>query len=79
MPRLPDLRRITIPSTSTYALTNATLSYGLEMTDKGVKKSMHKNPNLRRGLNTYRGKVTHNGVAAAFGLALIPPGKAIKA
>jgi alanine dehydrogenase len=49
------------------------------MTDKGVKKSMHKNPNLRRGLNTYRGKVTHNGVAAAFGLALIPPGKAIKA
>jgi len=68
-----------VPYTSTYALTNATLSYGLEIADKGVKKSMRENPNLRRGLNIYRGKVTYDGVAAAFGLALTLPEKAIMA
>ena len=61
-----------VPHTSTYALTNATLSYGLEIADKGVLKSMSENPALARGLNTYQGKVTHGGVSTALGLGLTP-------
>ena len=59
-----------VPNTSTYALTNATLSYGLEIADLGVMKSMHENPALARGLNTYQGKVTHAGVSTALGIGL---------
>jgi alanine dehydrogenase len=61
-----------VPYTSTYALTNATLSYGLEIADKGIVRAARENPALAKGLNTYRGKVTHNGVATAFGLNLLP-------
>jgi alanine dehydrogenase len=56
-----------VPHTSTFALTNVTLSYALELADKGLK-ALRDNPALRRGLNTLRGQVTHPGVAAAFGL-----------
>jgi alanine dehydrogenase len=61
-----------VPNTSTYALTNATLSYGLEIADKGFPKAFKENAALARGLNTYEGKITHTGVATAFGLALTP-------
>lgn len=57
-----------VPYTSTYALTNATLSYGLEIADKGFPKVLTEDPALARGLNTYEGTVTHEGVAATFGL-----------
>jgi len=57
-----------VPHTSTYALTNATLSYALDLADKGVARAMRDNPALRRGLNTLDGQVRHSGVAAAFGL-----------
>jgi alanine dehydrogenase len=56
-----------VPHTSTYALTNVTLSYALELADKGLH-ALQNNPALRRGLNTYKGQVLHPGVAAAFGL-----------
>lgn len=61
-----------VPNTSTYALTNATLSYGLEIADKGFPKAFRENIALARGLNTYGGKITHTGVATAFGLSLTP-------
>ena len=61
-----------VPYTSTYALTNATLAYGLEIADKGVVKSIKENPALAKGLNTYQGKITHEGVANAFGLRSTP-------
>jgi alanine dehydrogenase len=57
-----------VPHTSTYALTNATLSYALELADKGVARALRDNPSLRRGLNTMEGAVRHPGVAEAFGL-----------
>ena len=63
---------VAVPTTSTYALTNATLAYGLEIADKGVVKSMNENPALAKGLNTYQGKITHEGVANAFGLRSTP-------
>ena len=56
-----------VPHTSTYALTNVTLSYALELADKGLH-ALHDNPSLRRGLNTMDGQVIHPGVAGAFGL-----------
>jgi len=61
-----------VPYTSTYALTNATLAYGLEIADKGVLTSIKENPALAKGLNTYQGKITHEGVANAFGLRSTP-------
>ena len=57
-----------VPHTSTYALTNVTLSYALELADKGVTTALGENPALQRGLNTLNGQVVHPGVAAAFGL-----------
>jgi alanine dehydrogenase len=56
-----------VPHTSTYALTNVTLSYALELADKGLQ-ALHRNLALRRGLNTHKGQVTHAGVASAFAL-----------
>lgn len=56
-----------VPHTSTFALTNVTLSYASELADKGFQ-ALHDNPALRRGLNTLQGSVTHPGVATAFGL-----------
>jgi len=61
-----------VPHTSTYALTNATLSYGLEITDRGFPKAFRKNAALGRGLNTHGGKITHSGVANAYGMELAP-------
>jgi alanine dehydrogenase len=57
-----------VPHTSTYALTNVTLSYALELADKGVATALRENPALQRGLNTINGHVVHPGVAAAFDL-----------
>ncbi|MGH7961703.1 MAG: alanine dehydrogenase, partial [Candidatus Binatia bacterium] len=56
-----------VPHTSTFALTNVTLSYALELADKGLA-ALRDNPALRRGLNTLQGQITHPGVATAFGL-----------
>jgi len=56
-----------VPHTSTFALTNVTLSYALELADKGFQALRH-NLALQRGLNTLQGHVTHSGVATAFGL-----------
>jgi alanine dehydrogenase len=57
-----------VPNTSTYALTNSTLSYGLELANRGIPAALARNKALARGLNTFAGKVTHEGVANAFSL-----------
>jgi alanine dehydrogenase len=59
-----------VPNTSTMALTNATLSYGQELADKGLLKAVRENKALARGLNTYQGDITHEGVASASGADL---------
>ena len=61
-----------VPHTSTYALTNATLSYGLAIADKGLQRAMRESPPLARGLNVHDGRVTHGGVASALNLPLTP-------
>ena len=57
-----------VPHTSTYALTNATLSYALEIADHGVLAAGERNGAIRYGLNTYDGRVTHPAVAEALRL-----------
>ena len=59
-----------VPNTSTYALTNSTLSYGLELANRGFPQALVGNKALAKGLNTYDGKITHEGVANAFNLPL---------
>jgi alanine dehydrogenase len=57
-----------VPKTSTLALTNATLPYAVEIANKGWKKAMQQNPEIKLGANVVKGKVTYRGVADAFGL-----------
>jgi alanine dehydrogenase len=57
-----------VPKTSTLALTNATLPYAVEIANKGWKKAIKQNPEIKLGANVVKGKVTYRGVADAFGL-----------
>ncbi len=57
-----------LPRTSTLALNNATLPYAAEIANKGWKKAMKENPEIKAGANVVEGKVTYKGVAEAFGL-----------
>ncbi|UQZ91095.1 alanine dehydrogenase [Deltaproteobacteria bacterium Smac51] len=54
--------------TSTYALNNATLGYGLMLANKGVEKACRDNEALKLGLSMYKGKITYEAVAEAFGM-----------
>jgi alanine dehydrogenase len=58
-----------VPNTSTYALTNATLPFLLELATKGVDKAMQRDPALAHGLNTRNGEITHPAVAEALGVS----------
>jgi len=64
--------------TSTNALGNATLRYGLSIAKLGPEAALRKDPGLMEGLNVYRGAVTYRGVAEAHGLPCTPAGEAIK-
>jgi alanine dehydrogenase len=61
-----------LPRTSTLALNNATLPFAVEIANKGWKKAMKENPEIKAGANVVEGKVTHKGVAEAFGLKYEP-------
>jgi alanine dehydrogenase len=52
-----------VPHTSTFALTNATFPYLLELANKGVEAACRDHPGLCAGVNTWQGHVTHRGVA----------------
>ena len=56
-----------VPNTSTWALTNATLAYALQLADKGWKRALKENHPLAQGLNTHAGQITYPAVADAFG------------
>ena len=57
--------------TSTLALTNQTLLYGLEIAEAGLEKAARANPALRQGVNVYRGCVTHRAVAESLNLPFV--------
>jgi alanine dehydrogenase len=67
-----------VPLTSTHALNNATLLYGLALAAGGLA-AIADYPGLRGGLNVHRGHVTHPAIAASLGFALRPPELALAA
>ena len=58
-----------VPNTSTYALTNATLPYAVELATSGVEAATQSDRALAAGVNTARGEVTNVAVAGALGVA----------
>jgi alanine dehydrogenase len=52
-----------VPRTSTFALNNATLPYGLALANKGVIRAVDEDPGLLPGVNTYKGHITNLPVA----------------
>ena len=61
-----------VPVTSTYALTNVTLPFAIQIANQGWEKALKANPDLAKGLNTYDGKVTYKAVAEAHGYEFSP-------
>jgi len=62
-----------VPHTSTYALTNATLPYVVEVAERGVARAAAADPALRAGVNTVAGQVTNPAVAEALGRPAADP------
>ena len=61
-----------VPRTSTFALTNATLPFAIRLANHGFRDAVAHDPHLRNGINTYRGKITCQGVAESQGLPYSP-------
>ncbi len=57
--------------TSTYALTNVTLPYVMQLATKGLDKALAESPALKFGVNVRGGKVTNRAVAETFGLECV--------
>ena len=57
-----------VPKTSTYALTNVTIKYALDIAQHGFKDALKHSLPLRKGLNAYQGKITHKAVSDALGM-----------
>ena len=60
-----------VPHTSTYALTNVTLPYAVEIADHGWRGALARDAALRPGLNVHAGHITYPAVAEAFGLPAV--------
>ena len=65
-----------VPLTSSHALNNATLGYGLMLANKGLD-ALRENSHLRDGLNIHRGAVTYKAVAEALGVDYIDAATAL--
>lgn len=56
-----------VPRTSSEALNNATLPFGLALADRGLD-ALRADPHLARGLNVLKGEITHPAVGQALGM-----------
>ena len=66
-----------VPLTSSHALNNATLPFGLQLAAKGTG-ALIDNPHLRAGLNVHKGMVTYEAVAQALSVDYVPAEEALK-
>src|SRR6056297_3887117 len=66
-----------VARTSTFALTNATLAYAVQLADKGPAQAMLDDVHLLRGLNVHRGQVTYEAVARDLGYDYLPAAQAL--
>ena len=67
-----------VPHTSTYALTNVTLPYTVELANHGWREALRRDPALALGLNTHDGQVTYGPVAEAHEMASISVDEVLK-
>jgi alanine dehydrogenase len=58
-----------VPRTSTYALTNVTMPYAIDIATRGLDDAIRHDPALALGVNVYEGQLTNDGVAQAHDLA----------
>jgi alanine dehydrogenase len=68
VPNMPGV----VPRTSTFALNNATLPFVHAIADKGWRRALHEDANLRAGLQICEGRVTSAPVAEAHGIPWTP-------
>src|SRR6478672_5187373 len=68
-----------VPRTSTFALTNATLPYALDLANKGFERAIAEDAGLREGVNTFAGKLTYEAVATSQNLEYTPLDKVLGA
>ena len=68
VPNIPGI----VARTSTYALTNATFKYALDIANKGLEQALRESPALYHGLNVYQGRVTYEPVARDLNLKYEP-------
>jgi alanine dehydrogenase len=61
-----------VPRTSTFALTNATLPYALDLANKGLEQAIKDDKCLLEGVNTFGGKLTYDAVAISQNLEYTP-------
>jgi alanine dehydrogenase len=61
-----------VPHTSTYALTNVTLPFAIEIANRGWREALRADSSFAPGLNTHDGVVTCQPVAEAHGLSWTP-------
>jgi len=66
-----------VPHTSTYALTNVTLPYALEIANRGWRDALRADPAFALGLNTHEGVITYDSVGEAHGLPWTPASEAL--
>lgn len=67
-----------VARTSTFALANATMPFTVALADKGYRRALLDDPNLREGLNVHLGRVTYQAVAEALGYEYQPTREALK-
>ena len=62
-----------VPYTSTQALTNMTLPYIVEISEKGWKEAARSNNEIKEGLNIISGRVVNKNVSEAFNVKYFNP------
>jgi len=67
-----------VPLTSSEALNNATLPFGLALADHGLA-ALGRDPHLRNGLNVHAGRIVHPVVAESLGLPFEEPDQLLAA
>ena len=67
-----------VPRTSTIALTNATIPYGLQIANKGVIRAVRENKALLQGVNVAAGRITYKAVADSLGYDYVPAEQALE-
>jgi len=61
-----------VPHTSTIGLTNVTMSYAIQIANKGWIQAIRENRELERGLNIAKGNIVYRDVAESFGFEYTP-------